>query len=54
MRTDAHITVTCEGCGTRIRILVPEEGWEEKDVQLPIEAHKWLSKDEQDFCPEFQ
>ena len=54
MRSDAYITVTCDGCGDEIQIQLTAtaRGYDERGVNGELEIAGWTTVDGNDYCEE--
>ena len=54
MRSDAYITVTCDGCGDEIQIQLTTtaRGYDERGVSGELEIAGWVSAGNADYCEE--
>ena len=51
MRSDAYITVTCDGCGeeTEIQLTKTARGYDERGVNSELENDGWTTVDGKDY-----
>ena len=52
MRSDAYITVTCDGCGVeeQIQITATARGYDDRNVAGELRCQGWITDGDADYC----